>query len=308
MKKRLLLITLLFFTQVLCSAQELSFSEKTLSQSSNNSLDNNLITKYANGRRNNSNYYNHSHHHHHHYTFGDFIIDIIDLAWILNNITVEFDTYPYAHGDYLEFDIYSEENYSYDWESEEPIIASIPTFHKSYRFESEINMIYMFNSKTPKTSIRFEGFFWRFFGPVAEYTFSYNLKPSRHYPIIDPSGTLRLGMQIALFQSNFLSLSTAIEWDHKYGNQLGIYDDVALEFIFRSYPVNPLVIEDRVIYSNGNYRNCGIYDDPAVIENTLELGFMIDNGFSITMAYRYLFNMYQDYIDNGISVGLKYHF
>lgn len=319
MKKGLFAAALILLTTAFCSAEDLSFSNDTFTKASSSSWNNNLVSKYGNGipnnsgRRSSSSSSSSHHHHHNTYTFGDFLIDIIDIAWLLNNISVEFDTYPYAHGNYLEFYFSTEpENFSSnnnsDYNETEPYVSPVIAFYRPYRFETEVDLIYMFNSRTPAASVRLEGFFWKFFGPVVEYTCYYNLIPSRHYPVVALSGDLRLGMQISIFHSNFLNFALAFEWDHKYGNAIGLYDGVAVELIFRSYPVSPLVFEDRIVYSGGNYRDCGVYENPSIIQNTFEVGFMIDNGMSITLSHRYLFNMYQNYIDNGVSVGFKYHF
>lgn len=323
MKKRILIKLLILSAIFFLSSS--AFASETVSP--NNSSELTFSKEAITVTENHYHYhYNSNRHYHYHYytsyTFGDFIIDIFDILWLFNNLSVEFDSYPYANGKYLYFydiiedentyRIYEDGNYSDDTGDDNSgsnvDINSIPNLnYKSYRYETEMDGFYFINSGNIGLTNRFEGFFWKFFGPIIDNSIYFNVIPMHGMPLEPINGNLKLGMQISIFQSNLLSLSTGFEWSYWYG-PYSIHG-YSTEFIFRSYPVYPIVLEDRLNVTVGNFKyNYNHHTYPCMIENTFEMSFMIERGSAVSIQYRFYSDEYEELIDHGVALGYKYFF
>lgn len=239
------------------------------------------------------------------YTIFDFFGEIFEILWLFNNIGVTFDRYPYYSGPYINIYGITDEYYYYegdgDDEDEYYYYEPVNSAYKDFRFEIESSTAFMFNTGLLVEEVRFEGYFWKFFGPDISHTSYWKIFTSEY------TGNLRIGGEFSWVQTNLFNFSTSFQWDHWYGTKK--LDGLNVGLIVRSYPISPVTLEWR-----GNF-HCVETDDARPIdgdgylyESLLEVGFMIDKGLEFNLAWRYASDYNYNTVDNGIAAGIKYYF
>ncbi|MBO4387411.1 MAG: hypothetical protein J5817_10425 [Treponema sp.] len=243
-------------------------------------------------------------------TSGDILSELFSLLWLVNNLTVSFDAYPYANGRYLTFEGFS--LYGSDKEN---------SAMQDWRFEIESNA-FVFPKKVWGVESRLEGILWKFIGPVFENTIYYPIgdwednndfeeHPSALPPpevamdIFDPdrkyAGNVRLGGQLSLWYANPLSLSVFLQWSKWYGaidcsgTELGL--------IAKSYPADPILVEWRgsIQMLKDKYHIDSIY------ESHLEIGAMVAPRIEVYGAWKYTHNPLLNVKGHGAAAGAKIH-
>ena len=122
----------------------------------------------------------------------------------------------------------------------------------------------------------------------------------------DLADNLKIGLQLSIIQTDFLSASLLIQYSKWYGtNMNSLYRGCGASFILRSYPVKPIVLEWKVGWQNyhGHFR---------VYESDLHLGVML-NRFEIFAAWKTLDFSKREKFPNlddvhGISLGVRTYF
>jgi len=275
---------------------ELSFNpERTNFKTSSPSGNDILITNYSSSSD----------------TATDLLSDIFSLLWLINNITVTFDTYPYANGKYLNFSGFS--------------LSSNDTLSDSamqdWRFEIETNA-FVFPKKVWGNESRLEGILWKFIGPVFENTIYWPIgdwddnndfkdHPSELPPLDvaqdfintdrNYAGNVRLGGQLSLWYSNPLSLAFFLQWSNWYGAM--DCNGVVLGLIAKSYPVDPILIEWRGTIQSLSDK----YKVEDIFESHLEVGAMVAPRIEIYGAWKYTHNPLLNIKGHGAAAGAKIH-
>lgn len=252
---------------------------------------------------------NHSRREHIAESFGEFLLEIfVDLVVVIaveTNEHVLFDDFPYANSDFfIQYDDIND-----DFENSDDIdstkIKNI-TYDNLSRYDIGVNMTYLPDSVTFVPNFRFDGYFYKFFGPVVEAS---NFINFNHYtPFF---GNVKLGFEISTFQSFIFNWSWNFDWVAYYGEEFT--QGANLGFIIKSYPFEPLVLEYRLNYSIlDNYfgDTSWAYLDPTyAVESYLEIGVMIDNSpLEAYVGWKYLYDGPAQIDDHGFTVGAKYHF
>jgi hypothetical protein len=223
--------------------------------------------------------------------FWDLIFDGLSALWWINNIVLNFDSYPYAHGKYLIFP-YSDSSAAPAFDDSVSSLYS----GKFYRFALDTSFL-CFPGENAGNITRFEGLIWKFFGPVVEL---YSEFPEEG----EKQMNLRLGGQFALIQTNPASVFFNIQWSHDFFGGEGERNGLVLGFIVRSYPVKPVLLE---------WRGAWIIHNTVMFESHLELGGMVWGPVEIFAAwdFRGYYKRSGKSISeskNGFDVGLRYHF
>lgn len=243
--------------------------------------------------------------------FTELILDLITGVWFVNNALVTFEPYPYAaEGKYLVFgDLNAESNFSSSYISEgqelEATEEAEPVKTRVFRFAADTGMFWM-NGLSVGNETRFEGYLFKFIGPIVENTL-YCKTPEQFGQNGNDAGNLRLGAEFAIFQTNMLSGAFFIEWDHWYGSLKA--DGVALGLIARSYPIKPLMIEWRGMVHDFNKNE----QDICIWESILEVGFMAWRNIEVFASWRHLDAMECPYFfegsrSDGVTAGVRVHF
>ena len=215
----------------------------------------------------------------------DVCSEVFVYLLLYNNLYSTYDEFPYAYSD----------NY---------VVLTNDMSQKSYRGELEFGLSYFPQADSYLADVRLEALIWKFFGPVVEYQFvgnyltPFNQSQERNYFY----NRLLLGGQLSIFQTSILSMSGVVQWSCFHSNYY--LDGLTLGYIFRSYPVKPIVIEWRGSFTINN-------DDSFINEQTVELGIMQDR-MEMFIAYKlfeYTLSNESDFnFDHGISAGAKFHF
>lgn len=248
--------------------------------------------------------------------------NIFFLGWFVSNGYVEFDTYPYANGKYLIFPGFTDEEedasgetyYYYDENGQEQVVATSESSYKAYRFELQAGafnfFVYDSNSGALSnlygTEVRFEGFIWKFFGPVFEYSV-YSSKPLGSEEIAIDFTNLRLGGQISIIHSNWFDWSFFIQWEHwsnPYSDTYTVQNGYSVGSIIRCYPVKPLMIEWRNAFHSLDENT---YDQEDLWTSVLEVGFMLNSRWELYGDWKYFIYEYQGLEGNAFSGGVKIH-
>lgn len=217
---------------------------------------------------------------------AEVLVEVLAELSYYNNIMASFDNYPYAtRSNYI--DLNEDSN---------------PQF---YRFTLDTSAFYTPGFNTFGNGVRFEGYIWKFFGPVFENQIAFDGNDNLKY------GKMDLGMQFSIFQLSLCSLLFDIKWEHLYGNNH--YNGTNLGFVLRSYPVKPLIIEYRA--------NWGLYSDSAdkidpdtgirrksTFQSHLELGTMTNSPVEIYTFWDYTIDGFIYRKANAIGMGAKYQF
>lgn len=255
--------------------------------------------------------------HHHHPEPRDeassFFTDLFVSLWLLDNIFVTFDDYPYADGFYLNFftpntlnpNILKNENSSQNDNSgaieDSDIIIPVGKKEQFYRFDLETGVFCFPSQKRFGNETRFEGYIWKFFGPVfendiySEKIFSNSQK--------DFVGNVRLGGQLSLFHSNLFDVSFFVQWSYFYGTYTNL-GGVNCGFIIRSYPMKPILLETRFNIQD-------FFDNPAenYFECHIELGIELNSPCEVYVAWKLIEDfIFTDDIFSGFAFGIKYNF
>ena len=244
--------------------------------------------------------------------FTELLVEIMTGVWLVNNITVSFQPYPYAaEGKYLMFgDFGASSNFEAAYESkdssfEKNIEPSETVKTRVFRFAADTSLFWMDGFDIGNES-RFEGYLFKFFGPVFENTL-YCKNASLFGVNGNDAGNLRLGGELALIQTNMISAAFVIQWDHWYGSVKA--DGVNFGFIVRSYPIKPLLLEWRPQF------HCLTENaqDLFMFESILEVGFMVWRNFEVFASWRHIdTRQYKSWFNNtfynGISAGIRVHF
>lgn len=122
----------------------------------------------------------------------------------------------------------------------------------------------------------------------------------------DLADNLKIGLQLSIIQTDFLSASLLIQYSKWYGtNMNSLYRGRGASFILRSYPVKPIVLEWKVGWQNyhGHFR---------VYESDLHLGVMLKR-FEIFAAWKTLDFSKREKFPNlddvhGVSLGVRTYF
>lgn len=245
--------------------------------------------------------------HHYESTFSDFIGDVFGMLWLFNNIGVTFDDYPYSDGRYLNFFTqkmfaFSDEFY-FDDSDGSGNFKNPPKKNKeqSYRFALETGIFYFTSEKIMGNESRFEGYIWKFFGPVFENTLYANKNSFSDFSE-NFCGNLRLGGQFSLIHSNFFDTSFFMQWTYWYGQSLKL-SGFNFGFIVRSYPIKPALFEWRCNFQ------CFDYTDSIIFDSHLELGIELNSPFEVYVAWKYRQDeVIAKNISNAAAAGIKYNF
>ena len=233
---------------------------------------------------------------------NNLISNFFVALWALDNIGVSFDDYPYADGKYLNFEVSEIFEDSEDSESAENAENSSEEKAKEqfYRFSLGTGFFYYPSTKLFGNENRFEGYIWKFFGPVFESTsFAQDCFGSEAFSF---SGNLKLGGQISIIHSNYFDLSNFLQWSYIYGNSIKA-SGICFGFILRSYPVNPILLEWRVSVQNF------FVTEETILESHLELGIELSSPVELYVNYRYYNDcIFTNSTSNGFSCGVKYNF
>lgn len=264
----------------------------------------------------------------------DLFSDLLFVVWAANNLSVEFDDYPYASGKYLTFPILGDETdgseSQYFYKDSDGVTHSVtyiePSKYKPYRYALSAGAFYFPETQTNSGSLhgyeaRLEGFIWKFFGPVFEVTVLSNSgdltsgsSSSTSFPgssaeLLNPSYNIRLGAQFSLIHSNWFDWSWYIQWTRWYG-QLTDYrvdDGMALGSIIRMYPFKPVVLEWRNAFQ---MMNMSEEDETSIWTSDLEVGFMLNSRWELYFDWKYVYDdlyVVYGYSLNAVSAGLKVH-
>ena len=240
---------------------------------------------------------------------GDILSELFSLLWLINNLTVSFDAYPYANGRYLSFEGFS--LYGSDKTGD--------SAQQDWRFEIESNA-FVFPKKVWGVESRLEGILWKFIGPVFENTIYYPIgdwednndfeahpdalpPPEVAMEIFDPdrkyAGNVRLGGQLSLWYTNPLSLAVFLQWSKWYG----AIDCSGMELglIAKSYPFDPILVEWRGSIQTLKDR----YDIDAIYESHLEVGAMVAPRVEAYGAWKYTHNPLLNVKGHGAAIGAK---
>lgn len=249
------------------------------------------------------------------------IFNLIGMLWFIDNIIVTFDDYPYADGRYLNF--LSENTFSTSSDSysgSETVVVDeegnlVSEVHKEqfYRFALETGFFYFPLDNIYGNETRFEGYFYKFFGPVFEHSLfgknnAFAADTFTSFGGLNhdaAAGNLKFGGQISLIHSNFFDASCHFQWAYWYGNFRNQNDLHGFNFglILRSYPVKPVLIEWRF-----NWQSFGDYYS-SVYDSHLELGFMLNSPLEIYAAWKYRSDsVFLNSDAHGFAAGIKYHF
>lgn len=245
--------------------------------------------------------------------FAEIFAEILAGLWVVNNITVTFEPYPYAQeGKYLIFgDLNAKSNFDSAYTgSDEDSSASQSQEIKSrvFRFAADTAMFWM-NGFNIGNETRIEGYLFKFFGPVFENTL-YCRNAYLFGENGNDAGNLRLGGELALIQTNMISAAFLVQWDHWYGSLKA--DGTTVGFIIRSYPVKPLLLEWRTIWHCIPYESAS--DSGYVMwESILEAGFMVWRNIELFASWRHLdttqfVSWMGNTVYNGVSAGVRIHF
>ncbi len=230
----------------------------------------------------------------HGYSLFELFLDLFFTMSLLNNWSISFDYYPYATSDYY-IDALSAGD-----TSEFP--------QKDFRFNIEAAAIYHPNSMILSPEVRFEGYIFKFFGPIFENKNYFTFGEQQFY-----KGNLRLGGQIAVIQSFIFSMGVSCQWSYYYGAPAGFKNLSAVNWgiIFKSYPFKPIVLEYRINITDllGQSPIKDIICDPnTMFESHLELGIMLNSPFEIYTAWRYYQDGLRQKKEHTVDVGVKYYF
>ncbi len=221
-------------------------------------------------------------------TLIDLIVEILGYIWGYNNLGVTYDAYPYATSPrYMCFE--ATQGY-FD--------LSFPDhfwrFGLDTSFFDDIGL-WMGNST------RFEGFIWKFFGPVVELNSYFNTKEGNIYLANSGyKGNVRVGGSLSLVQTNPFSALFYMQWNH-YIN-IPLEDSLALGFILRSYPIKPVLLEWRV-----NWQFLQEFEK-AFFESHLEVGAMVTGPLEIFAAWNFKSYPGFEYKGHGFEAGARVHF
>ncbi len=223
------------------------------------------------------------------------ISDLIVSLWLLNNVSLTFDDYPYADGKYLNFPL--EETLS---DIGDEIKIQTESKEQFYRFTVETGIFYHPSMNLVGNESRFEGYIWKFFGPVLENTIFtqdlFDFQPSSF------SGNLKLGGQLSILHSNYFDLSNFVQWSYIYGKSMNA-SGISFGFILRSYPINPILLEWRCTFQDF------FVSEKLIFESHLELGLELNSPAEVYVAYKYYNDcVFSNTESNGFSCGIKYNF
>lgn len=210
---------------------------------------------------------------------------LITLSYY-NNIMASYDNYPYA----------TRNNYINLGEKDDT---------QFYRFTADTSLVFVPSLNAYGNDFRFEGYIWKFFGPVFENRIIVDPYNNTQY------GEMDLGMQFSVFQFSLCSMIVDIKWEHLYG--IKYYNGVNLGFGLKSYPINPLVIEYRAEW--GYFNKSGNDIDPytgirknSTFKSHLEAGAMLSSPVELYGYWDYIKDGFAYRTDNIFGIGVKYHF
>lgn len=223
---------------------------------------------------------------------SDGVVEILFTLWMLDNGAVTFEPYPYATDDkYMHFnsltgndtssffgDGWSDRSFRYT-------VATSAVYTKDIGFGNESCL---------------EGYIFKCIGPLFENIIYTDLK--------EVTGNVKLGGQMALLQSNPLSILLYGQWTHWYGK---VGEELPKSgfsggFILRSYPVKPLVVEWKL-----GWQSFG-EDYTNFMESDVRLGVMI-NRVELFASWKYM-NISNDTTsliyseNNGVTLGTRLYF
>lgn len=212
--------------------------------------------------------------------------------WYRSCFNVVFDKYPYHSGPYLTFDNSQSSN--------SPEELTYAEGDKVWRYAVDTSFFY-----TPSGAgniTRFEGFIFKCIGPILELDSIFPFTTAEPKPA-DYIGNLRLGVEVALLQNNFINIIFTGQWCHYFN--LDIHDGWIFGFTLRSYPVSPLMIEYRI-----NMETFTDYDtDFAMVESHLEIGSMLfKSPYEIFVAWDWQYKSLLNLNCHGFEVGARFHF
>lgn len=217
-------------------------------------------------------------------TASELLLEICCGAWILNNFYVSFEPYPYANdGKYICYNL------------DNTILPNT----QFYRFSISTSGVYVPDIGYGNESV-FEGYFYKCFGPLVENTVYRDAE--------EMTGDIKVGGQLALFQTSPFSLSVFMQWSHWYGELTTTFPSSGIAFGLhvRSFPFKPLVLEWR--FGGQTFGD----DYACLMESDLQIGAMIGR-FELFCAWKNISvlssSMKTKYNEsNGITAGAKIYF
>src|SRR5574344_647429 len=226
-------------------------------------------------------------HHNDDHSFSQLMLDIFFGIWIYDNGAVSFEPYPYAvDGKYLHFNLTA---------SPDPLFAQ----DRPFRYAVATSTVYASGIGFGNESC-FEGFLFKFIGPLFEntvYTGLHNI-----------TGNVKLGGQMALLQTNPISILFYCQWVHWYGT-IGDYlpfSGFSGGIIMKSYPVKPLVFEWK--FGGQNFGS----DYASFLESDLRAGVLFNRSEAfVSWKYQHISNDTTQKIysrSNGVTIGTRLYF
>lgn len=215
----------------------------------------------------------HHPHHSHSFYFYDWWDDLSVFLWALNNLSVNYEKYPYEYDNkYLVFDNINDPDYpdddyyDDDYDDYDDILITSDS-ERSWRYSLSESVFYDFNRNYGMYTC-FEGVVWKFFGPMVENTVFTDLA--------EYNGYAKVGGQLALVQSNVFS------WWIYGGASMGYGDAQTVSkytggysgFYLRSYPGDPLVLEikgDVLFTPDSNKVHFDSYFSVGIMFDELEM-------------------------------------
>lgn len=239
--------------------------------------------------------------------FAELVFDILFSVWLYDLFVVTWDDYPYADGKYINFlDVETGINAMMDDELPGSQSSVVGVRGKPYRFVLDAGFTSFPEANKYAGEARFEGYIWKFFGPVFE-VLSISDDPLSVTSPEDAYINLKLGGQFSLLQSNFLSASFHMQWTHWYGlgETWDCNNGMTLGMILRSYPVKPIVLEWRFNWHDLYSTSYG--PERTLFESHLEMGVVLDSPLEIYGAWKYISNENDGKTLNGFAAGIRYH-
>lgn len=240
--------------------------------------------------------------HHHEYEENDSVLsEMFALLWLANNIFLTFDDYPYADGKYLNFFSKETINSMNDSVAVDENLSESEPKEQFYRFVLETGIIAFPSKLIIGNETRFEGYIWKFFGPVFEnILYANNLFSD--YQNFYLRGNLKLGGQLSIMHANYCDVSFFVQWLHWYGQER--FNGVGCGIIIRSYPAKPILFEYRLSFQN-------FFKNPEnfFFEAHIELGIELNSPYEIYAAWKLTQdNLFIQGRMYGFSLGVKYNF
>lgn len=226
-------------------------------------------------------------------SFFELFIDLFFFLSVENNLLATFDYYPYATSNYyVQFLAYQPEEYPMRW----------------MRFNIDAGATYHPGSLLIEPNLRFEGYLFKFFGPIFENNNYIDFQNFNFY-----SGNFKLGLEYAILQTFIMSLSFSLQWNHYYGGtDLSPLNGLTYGIHLKSYPIKPLVLDYHFyitdFFDQRRHESAPVCDTEFVFESILEAGVMLGGPVELYGNWKYIRDGLRQEIGHNFGLGLKYYF